>query len=249
MGRVFEAHQRRVVGLEDSAHPTGITATVPEPHPRTPKVRRRRQLERHGYQCLAYPFLNGGVLLGFALILSVAMAGVVLTVQNFPPFSLKSISEWLPWISWVLFVMLIASFAYTTVECALISALAGEGSALYWPGWNGGFPLKSGVRWLVCFLAGPIVPVGVAGYFWIYGGDLAVLDWIILVELVVLAAAYWLLAIVSANECNRLRDANPLRVALLVHRLKFRAVVPVLIAPALAIAHARSRLVRSDDSA
>jgi hypothetical protein len=90
---------------------------------------------------------------------------------------------------------------------------------------------------LVCFVVGPIVPVGCAVYYWMYGGDLAALDWIILAELGIFAMAYWLLAIVSANERNRLTDATPLRVIQLVHGLKARAVVPVLIAPALGIAH------------
>jgi hypothetical protein len=229
------------VGLEDSAHPTVPALAAPEPPRRTAKVRRRRQLEQHWYQCLAYPFLNWSVLLCFALVLSVGMVGVVLSVQNLhlPAFSGMSLLGWLPWIWSVLLVIVIVAYVYATVECALISALAGEGPAFYWPGWRGGFLLKSGVRWLLCFFAGPIVPVGVATYFWLYGGDLTALDWIILTELGVLAVAYWFLAIVSANERNRLRDANPLRVAQLAHRLKSRAVVAVLLAPALSIAHVR----------
>jgi hypothetical protein len=207
--------------------------------PPSPKVyRRRRQLEQHWYQCLTYSFLNWKSLFCFALMLSVGMAGIVLTVQNFPSFSLSSLQNWLPWASSVLFVVLIVAFAYAKVECALTSALAGKGPGCYWPGWSTADPLKSSVRWLVCFFAGPIVPAGLAAYFWIYGGDLTGWDWAIVAELGVLAAAYWLLAIVSANERNRLRDANPLRIAQLLQRLKYRAVVPVLIAPAFAFAHA-----------
>jgi hypothetical protein len=208
--------------------------------PPAPKVyrRRRRQLEQHWYQCLAYPFLNWKALFCFSLILSIGMAGIVLTVQNFPSFSLSSLQNWLPWAASVLFLVLIVAFAYAKVECALTSALAGQGPGCYWPSWSSADPLKSGVRWLVCFFAGPIVPAGLAVFFWLYGGDLTAVDWAIVAELSVLAAAYWFLAIISANERNRLRDASPLRVAQLVQRLKYRAVVPVLIAPAFAFAHA-----------
>lgn len=211
---------------------------TPEKRRRTPKPRRPRQLERHWYQCLTYPLLNWIVLLRLSVILSIWVAGLVGTVPKLPRFSEMSPRVALPWTSAVLGLVLLVAYAYATVECALTSALAGEGSAFYRPGWSNGFPVKSGLRWLICFFAGPIVPLVVAGYYWLYGGDLTALDRAILAELGVLAAAYWFLAIVSANERNRLRDANPLRVAQLVYRLKYRAVVPVLIAPALAIAHA-----------
>jgi hypothetical protein len=210
-----------------------------EASPPAPKEYRRcRQLEQHWYQCLVYPLLSWKVLFGFGWILSIGMGGVVLTIQNFPNFSTAP-HNWLrdPWICSAVFVLLIAVYAYSTVECALTSALAGKGPASYLPSWSAADPLKSGVRWLFCFFAGPIVPAGLAVYFWIYGGDLTALDWALVTELGVFAAAYWFLNLVSTNERSRLRDANPVRVAQLIERLKYRAVVPALIAPALAFVH------------
>ncbi|MHB1423514.1 MAG: hypothetical protein ACYC3I_10040 [Gemmataceae bacterium] len=208
------------------------------PRPRKPKTRRSRQMEQHWYQCLVYPVLNSRRILSLALILSVWMAGIVLAIPKLPPWDAMSLQDGFPWIASVFGLVLMAAYAYATVECALISALAGQGSGSYWPGWRDGLSSKSGLRWLFCFFAGPIVLVVIAAYYWIYGGDFTGLDWVILAELGVAAAAYWLLAIVSASERNRLLDANPLRVALLVHRLKLRAIVPVLIAPALLVSHA-----------
>jgi hypothetical protein len=201
-----------------------------EPSPTPKAYRRRRQLEQHWYECLAYPFLSRNVLVSFALVLSVGMGSIVLALQSF-------LQSRFPWIAGVVVVGLILAYAYSTVECALASALAGKGAASYLPTWSAADPLKSGVRWLFCFVAGPIVPTSLAIYLWIYGGDLTALDWAIVVELGGVAAAYWFLAIICANQRNRLRDANPVRVAQLVQRLKYRAIVPVLIAPALAIAH------------
>ncbi len=163
---------------------------------------------------------------------------MVLSVPSLPHLSALTPKDGLPWASALLVLVMIVSYAYATVECALTSALAGEGPGFYWPGWRAGFSVKSALRWLFCFFVGPIVPAALAGYYWLYGGDLTGLDWAIVAELGVLATAYWLLAIVSANEGNRLRDANPLCVIQLVHRLSYRAIVPVFVAPALLLAHA-----------
>jgi hypothetical protein len=177
------------------------------------------------------------VILRMSLMLSVCMGGILLVIPKLPPFSLKSPQNMLPWNSVVLPLVLLLAYAYAMVECALISALAGEGPASCWPGGNIAVPLKSAVRCLVCFLAGPFVLVALAGYYWLYGGDLKALDGVILGELGIFSVAYWFLAIVSANEGGSLRDANPLRVAQLVHRLKHRAFVPILMAPALILPH------------
>jgi hypothetical protein len=223
--------------VEDAPHSVSNAAGSPLKPTGKTKVRRRRQLELRWYQCLAYPFLNLRVFFCFALLLSLGVAGLLLTLQNLPPLTELAQKEWVSWLSGVLVVGLLVSYAYATVECALISALAGQGPAPCWPGLRIAFPLKSAIRWMFCFLAGPIVAVGLAVYLWLYGGDLKPLDWVILAELGIFASAYWLLAIVSANERNRLRDANPVRVALLVHRLKQRALVPVFMAPTLVIVH------------
>jgi|SRR5579884_1340617 len=220
---------------------TALTADPPVPPSqagRMPKVRRRRQLEQRWYQCLAYPFLNLSLLVLLSVSSSVWLAGVLFAIPSMPRFSVTSWENAYPWVTAATGLMLLVTYAYATVECALTSALADQGPAPCWPGWNAPFPLKSTVRWLVCFFTGPIVPAGLAVYFCLYGGDLTALDWGIVAELSVLAAGYWFLAIVSANERNRLRDANPVRVAMLVQRLRYRAVVPLLIAPALVFVHA-----------
>ncbi len=220
---------------------TALTADPPVPPSqagRTPKVRRRRQLEKHWYQCLAYPFLNWRLLFLLSVISTLLLSGILFAIPNMPRFSVMPLEDAYSWATAALVLILLITYAYATVECALTSALAGQGPAPWWPGWNAPFPLKSSVRWLFCFLAGPIVPAGLAVYFCVYGGDLTALDWGIVAELSVLAAGYWFLAIVSANERNRLRDANPVCVAKLMQRLHYRAVVPVLIAPAVAFVHA-----------
>lgn len=103
--------------------------------------------------------------------------------------------------------------------------------------------LKSALQWCVCFLAGPIVPIGIGIGFWIYGGVFTVIDWLIVAELVSLAASYWLFALASVHQNDCLRDANPYRVFDLIHRLGYRAAVIGLFASALALTHGFAGLV------
>jgi hypothetical protein len=204
---------------------------------RTPRVRRRRQLETHWYQCLAYPLLNWGLLLALASALSLLSGGIALMMPELPRFSAMPPREWLPYTTGLLVPLVLLAYVCGTVECALRSAVAGEGVGTYWPGRHVFSALKSGLRWLLCFLTGPVVLLGLAAYYWLYGGDWTSLDRAIVAELIVLAFAYWLLAVMCSAQSDRLRDANPLRVAQLLWYLRWRAVVPVLIAPALACLH------------
>ncbi len=230
------------------AVPPVVTTTVPPwspfatpsapPGKQRPRRRPRpRQLETHWSQCLAYPWLCRRLLAAFTLALTLLSGATALLLPQMPGWPELSWNT-LYWLSpFLLMALLILPCACGTVVCALTSALAGQGPGVYWPGRHIVSALAACLRWLVCFLAGPVVPATLAGYFWLWGGDLTGLDWAILAELCVLAIAYWLLAVVQSTESGRLRDANPLRIAQLVQRLRYRAAVPVLVAPALVLAH------------
>jgi hypothetical protein len=162
----------------------------------------------------------------------------VLMIPDLPRFpEIMSTPGWPCGVIFLLAPLLFLVYTSATVECALKSALAGKGPGLCWPGHHLLAVLKSGLRWLICFLAGPLVLLALAGYYWLYGGDQTGVDWAILVELIVLAVSYWLLTVVCSAESDRLRDANPVRVTQLLYRLRSHAVVPILIAPALMCAH------------
>src|SRR5207249_3758213 len=62
-------------------------------------------------------------------------------------------------------------------------------------------------------------------------------DWLILAEMGVLAVGYWLLAVLAVHQRDRLRDANPVRVAALVESLGGRVVAAVGAAAVLTLAH------------
>lgn len=96
--------------------------------------------------------------------------------------------------------------------------------------------LRSSLVWVACFLAGPVLPAGLAFANWLYGGY-TVVDRLIEVELCSVAVSYWLFALICVHERDQLRDLNPIRVADLVHRLGFRAVILAALASAIAIVH------------
>jgi hypothetical protein len=174
----------------------------------------------------------------YALLLSAATVGVILSASELARLIEMPPRDWLAFSPGLLMPLLVLAYIAGSIECALTSALAGGGPGLYWPGWRASLALKSGLRWLVSSIAGPFFLLLLAGYYWLYGGDLLVLDWIIVTELGVIAVAYWLLMVVCTNENNSLFAANPVSVSRLIQRLRLRAVVPILVVPALVFAHA-----------
>jgi hypothetical protein len=236
--------QRQSGRPEEFATEASITATLAEgapfdaasvapPLPKKRRIRLPRHLEAFWYQCLAYPFLCGRVLFGFAVALAILSGVTVLLIPHMPAWSEISWQTLYYASPFLLMALLVVPNVCGTVECALTSALAGEGPGAYSTGRHFGLAFQSCLRWLICFLAGPIAPAALAGYFWLYGGELNILDLLILAELCILTVAYWLLAVVASNEGRRFWHANPVRIARLVHWLRFRAILPVLVVPAL----------------
>jgi hypothetical protein len=207
------------------------TPEIQPPPPPRRKIRFARQLEAHWYECLAYPFRGFRLLSAFSVMLTLLSGCAVLLMPEIPRLTTLTQQQWLRY-SWLLLLpILLLAYVCGSVECALKSALAGLGGGMYWPGRNLGLALKCGLRWLWCFLAGPVVFISLAAYYWLNAGDLIAVDRVILGELWVLAIGYWILAVVAANEKDRLLDANPSQVWQLIGRLRFRVVVPVLLAP------------------
>src|SRR5580704_6304512 len=67
-------------------------------------------------------------------------------------------------------------------------------------------------HWLSCFLAGPaLLFAGAVGY-WLYCGDLTIIDWSILAELCFAGVAWWLIALLLTNIDETLRVASPAQV-------------------------------------
>ena len=115
------------------------------------------------------------------------------------------------------------AFVAGAAKPAQASAVAGEVYYILWSGSPLLACLRSGVKWLTCFLAGPFVFAAAGIFYWLRCGDPALVDWLILAELGAVGLTYWFFAALSLTDSGRLRDLNPLAIADLAHRLGWRA--------------------------
>jgi hypothetical protein len=190
-----------------------------------PVRRRAVPLEKHWYQCLVLPYLGWkhllalGAGLAFSAILLLPGAG----------------NELLPWHLRYLLPLTFVIWTCGLLQGVLSGAVAGSPPTAVWPPFH--VSLRYAGWWAYTFLIGP-APVGLGMlYYWIHCGDLEFLDELILAQAGVLAVSYWLFALVALTRSGRLWDANPLRVAQLVHELAYRAAVAIVLVSFLAYEH------------
>jgi hypothetical protein len=200
--------------------------------------RAERTLEAHWYDYLTYPWHDWGVWLGPALLLALLTAVVLLIaprVLDQPPESgaARGILAW----AGALVLFVVAGYPCNFLGGVLRSAARGEGTADGWPGHTFAAVVKASAEWLICFLAGPVVFAAVAAVYWMRCGDPGPVDWLILAELGALALGYQMLALAAVHERGRLRDANPLPVIDLAHRLGWRAAVVAMAGVVVAMGH------------
>jgi hypothetical protein len=128
------------------------------------------------------------------------------------------------------------------LDVTITTAAAGQFGAVIWPGYGLVVVARAALKWVVCFLAGPVVPAAAALAFWLYGDEPRFMDRAILAELLVLSVGAWVLGLMAVADAGSLRAAAPGRVVELVLRLRWRAVVPLAVAPVLLFLHARLAL-------
>jgi hypothetical protein len=245
------ARQRAASGeatAPESATPETAVKPSPPAEPRKalpPKPRRKRRqwaMETRWYECLLYPFRAGLLILRLAALFTALSAclvpGVPLVLGNTQidpqpePFV-----PWLISAPYLLVSFCVVGYTCGFLHCVLAFGAVGEATELGFRGQDLRLVLKIAVRWLSCFLAGPVAPTIAAVLYWFYGGDLGVLDWAIIAELGVLAVGWWLLTVLAVSQRDRLLDANPVRVAEVVRRLGFRVVLIAGVAGVLVLGH------------
>ncbi len=197
------------------------------------RSRRLLALEKHWYQCLWFPTYAWHMVLGLALALTALSGVMVMAVPEFGNITVQP-----SWIWLVLWVAPFLTFGYVCgfLQCVLGSAAAGETGFVRWPGSDLRLIVRALLAWIVCFLAGPIVFAAAAFWFWLHAGDPTFLDWLIIIELGLVGTAHWLLTLVAVHQGDRLRDANPARVADLIRRLGYGTVLATLGAAAVGLA-------------
>jgi hypothetical protein len=194
-------------------------------------------LETHWYQCLLYPFQAWPLVFGLASAFALCTAVVAVIMSRADGST--TMPGWGRWLSGLLVVvpLLILSYLFGFLDCVMASGIAGEYRHVRWPGHKINLALKSCLTWVVCFLAGPIIPFSLAIVFWFRAGELEVLDWLILAELVVVALSYWILVLVTVNARDGLANVLPMRVAEQVNRLGWRSLGAAVGGALLALIH------------
>jgi hypothetical protein len=251
--RLRYAQKRKQMGEEPPAEPEPAAPAKPKkasPHfvrllsnrAQRPPDPGTRHLEKHWYECLLYPLRAWRLCLGLAVFLAFMGGGMALIL---PPVLNDPESSSLPVIitSLVCAVLMLFGLPCSFLECVITSASAGE---VYYIRWSGNLVftlLLSGVKWLMSFLAGPVLFAALAVVYWLSCGDPNWLDQIILTELGIIAIGYWFFALLAVTDRGRMRDVNPIAVADLAHRLGWRGLVVMLLASGLLLVHGLALVV------
>jgi hypothetical protein len=201
-----------------------------------------RHLEKHWYECLLYPLRAWRLCFGLAVFLAFMGGGMALIL---PPVLNDPESTSLPLVITYLIgaVLLLFGLPCSFLECVITSASAGE---VYYIRWSGSIIitlLLSGLKWLISFLAGPVLFAALCIVYWLSCGDPGWLDQFILAELAMIAIGYWFYALLAMTDRGRLRDVNPIAVADLAHRLGWRGLAVVGLAAGLLLVHGLGILV------
>jgi hypothetical protein len=200
------------------------------------EIRRRPRhwrRETHWYECWQVPWLTCHWQFILALVLTMGTAAMVLigwpVLADDPDITiLLAVSP---------AVLAPAVFVCVYLQCVLRSAVVGAPPNVIWPDGNLVQLVVGTARWLACLLTGPVVLILVAGNYWIWCGELDLLNELILLELSFFAAGYGLFTLLAVTRSGRLLDANPVRVATLVHTLGPRTAVFAVAAWLLLLGH------------
>jgi hypothetical protein len=216
-----------------------------------PRPRKRPRdpwfLGEQWYLCVLYPLGAIPLMLRLSLLLAVL---TVATVRVWPEAvdDFQGALLFLLCFPLAVVPLLPFGFAAAFLEGVFTFAAHGQVRNTSWPERNLGMALQSAVIWLICFLAGPALLAGAAVLFWLHCGDPAFVDWLILGELFFLAVGWWLFALVAVFERRRLADLQPPRVARVIARLNYRALIAAVLAAGLVYLHGRLLLFAVEET-
>jgi hypothetical protein len=182
-------------------------------------------METFWFECLLYPLRAWPLLLGLAVAWATFTGLVVVLLPVLLPedWEAADLGAQLPlWLFLFLVMGVLAGYTVAFMRCVLMSASEGEAGLIRWPGADVLLVLHSAAACLVGFLTGPVVAVVVAFLFWLNSGDLVEVDYLILGELGLVAAAGWVLALLAIDQGGRLRDVHPAALARHARKLGWR---------------------------
>jgi hypothetical protein len=215
-------------GPLDTAIVQEVLARCPEREPQAPVSR--------WYHSLIYCFRALPIMIVLAIVLGMVTAAANVLLPEALELSALAAGT----LAVLLLPLVLPFFCFLTflLDGALASALAGQTRVLYcWPGHILRPAVKIAGCWLLYFLAGPVLPIAGAFFFWMYCGDPQPIDWLILAELVIMAVGYGLFMLLSVHDEGRLTGLLPLRVLDTAYRLGYRGAAVALALSAFVIGH------------
>jgi hypothetical protein len=233
----------------ERAADAGLTAAPPQPL--DPTVARQikvaaphRQprvwpLETRWYHCLAYPFRAAPVVGGLAAGLTLWWGLAVHLLPELDDLRSDDPGGYLAAVgAAVASLAALGAYAVGFLDCVLAGGVVGELHLVRWPGTNLKLVACSVAVWALAFLAGPVVPAGLAWWLWLACGVPTVLDWIIIAELTALALAGWLLGITAVSQRDHLAGLAPPRLVAMLRQLGPRLFAAAVTGAVLALAQA-----------
>jgi membrane protein implicated in regulation of membrane protease activity len=189
------------------------------------------------YSSLVFPFSQLPVFIRLGLLQAVLTTAALifwLSLERDNPAREQMILWMIACLGCVFFVM-----GHTFHYFNAILEMASHGQTKHEPGigCTALGALVSCGHWLSCFVAGPALLFAAAVGYWLYCGDLTVVDWSILAELCFAGVAWWLIALLLTNIDDTLRVASPVQVLRTAFSMPGEGAALTILAAAILLAH------------
>jgi hypothetical protein len=195
-----------------------------------------RRVEARWYHSLIYPVSNVPIFFRLAMMLTVLTAFALL---GWLSIERDRSTRWPYVMLGVSLFLLLLVLGRTLNYFNAILALAAQGKVKHEAAIDFA-PIRALLgcgQWLACFLAGPALLFGSALGYWLYCGDLTVIDWLILAELGFAGIGWWLIAILLTNVDATVRVPTPRQVFRTALGLGWKSLELTLLATAVFLAH------------
>jgi hypothetical protein len=195
-----------------------------------------RRVEPRWYHSLVYPAANVPIFFRLAMMLTVLTAVALVGWLSIDPDQPRN---WPYEMLGASLFLLLLVLGRTLNYFNAIVALAAQGKVKHEAAIDFA-PIQAILscgQWLACFLAGPVFLFGLALGYWLYSGDLTVIDWVILAELGFAGVGWWLIAILLINADGTVRVPTPRQVMRAALAMRWKTVELALLATGVFLAH------------
>jgi hypothetical protein len=175
---------------------------------------RRWPLEENGFECFIFPLRCAGRIMA----LSVLWATLTLIVILALPTPDSGRGAWLLRLPYAVFPLALLGVTWNLLRDVLHSGAEGSREFEAWNIFDLRAIAQSALMAVLAFLAGPVLLVAAALWFWINAGTLEVIDQLVLWQLGLCACVGWVYLLVALDARERLTDLSAAGVARLVAR-------------------------------